>query len=125
MKFKMLGAAACAAYASIASVNAADENAQQQSALSCAVSAATNFNKAKLALYEQTGTNNFSVEAEIAERRLEEQYCLARAQCETQQYATEQWYRMVLASEFRECLRDEAEEHLKHDAGAAASERQK
>jgi hypothetical protein len=73
-----------------------------------------NYNKALLALHEQTGIK--SVEAEIAERRLEEQYCLERTKCEMQTVdASVPWFQMAFASMFGECLRDEAEEKLRHD----------
>jgi hypothetical protein len=86
--------------------------AAQQSTLDCAVDVATNYNKTKLALLENQ-LRSPSIEGEIAERRLEEQYCLERAKCAMQTYATQPWYQMALVTEFSDCLRDEAEENLK------------
>jgi hypothetical protein len=86
--------------------------AAQQSTLDCAVLAMTNYNKASLALTQnQLGG---SVETKMAERRLEEQYCLEIAKCEMQKHASEPWYQMGLSTAFSNCLLDEAEEELKH-----------
>ena len=87
----------------------------QQSALDCAMLAATNYTKAKLALLGNSlQAKQFSIEMEIAERRLQEQYCLEHAKCETQNYVAEHWYQTALAAAFSECLRHEAEEELDH-----------
>lgn len=73
----------------------------------------TNYNKASLAL-SQNQLSSPSIESYVAERRLEEQYCLEMAKCEMQIHANEPWYQMGLATAFGNCLEDEAEEKLKH-----------
>ena len=68
----------------------------------------TDFTKANLALM-QTGTPLMSVETTIAQRRLEEQYCLRLTRCFLSDETS-----TVFAVEFDSCLSDEALE--KYDA---------
>jgi hypothetical protein len=74
----------------------------------CGVAAMTDYNKANLALMEQ-GTPLMSVEATIAQRRLEEEFCLRFIRC----VLTDQTSLQFIAA-FHSCLSDEALE--KYDA---------
>jgi hypothetical protein len=65
----------------------------------CLTAAFTEYNKANLAIMTQV-TTVMSVEATVAQRRLQEQYCIRVAQCRTTSP-------MALAATFSRCLDDE------------------
>ena len=69
----------------------------------CGVAATTDYTKANLALMQQSSPA-MSVEATIAQRRLEEEFCLRFVRCVLVRFT----------SAFETCLRDEALE--KYDA---------
>jgi hypothetical protein len=79
------------------------ETAQTQ----CITVAYTNYNKAKLAMF-QTVDISPSVGQIIAERRLQEQYCLQFARCMMVANTNGQLAGLQFASFFDSCLRDEA-----------------
>jgi hypothetical protein len=56
------------------------DSQKNEAQTACGVAAATDYNKANLTLMQQ-GTPLMSVEAMIAQRRLEEQYCLRLVRC--------------------------------------------
>jgi len=72
------------------------------------VAAMTDYNKANLALMQQ-GTPLMSVEATIAQRRLQEQFCLRFVQCVLSDPSS-----LPFIAAFDSCLSDEALE--KYDA---------
>ncbi len=69
---------------------------------SCGVAAATEYNKANLALLQQ-GALLLSVEATIAQRRLQEQFCLRFVQCVLSDQTS-----LEFMAAFDHCLEDEA-----------------
>ena len=81
---------------------------QKDEAQACGVAAITDYNKANLALLQQ-GKPLMSVEATIAQRRLEEEFCLRFIRC----VLTDQTSLQFIAA-FHSCLSDEALE--KYDA---------
>lgn len=81
---------------------------QDDAQKACGVAAMTEYTKANLALM-QTSTPLMSVRATIAQRRLEEQYCLRLTKCFISDETS-----MPFAAEFDSCLNDEALE--KYDA---------
>jgi hypothetical protein len=78
----------------------AAEDPQRKAQIACGVSAATDYNKAKLALLTQSP---LSVGVAIAERRLEESYCLRFAKCMIDDASG-----LPFAAVFSSCLEDEA-----------------
>jgi hypothetical protein len=85
--------------------------AQTDARTSCATAAVTDYNKANLALMDQKDGLLMSPESLIAQRRLEEQYCLRLTRCLLGDAPSN-----VLAyrTEFSSCLQDESLE--KYDA---------
>jgi hypothetical protein len=74
----------------------------------CAVDATLDYNKANLALWEQRKQSPaamLSVETEIMQRRLQEQYCQRFAGCLVD--ANDQSNSMMYGTVFSSCLRDE------------------
>jgi hypothetical protein len=86
---------------------AADDKVQT----ACAVAAFTEYNRANVALMQQ-GVPVMSVESTIAQRRLEEQYCLRAARCIVGD-PTNSALAIPFAVAFSKCLRDEALEKSK------------
>jgi hypothetical protein len=76
----------------------------------CGIAAMTDYNRAKLALL-QKGSPLMSVDGAIAERRLEEEFCLRFVRC-----ILDDSNSLQFKSGFLTCLRDEALE--KYDAVA-------
>jgi hypothetical protein len=85
--------------------------AQDKQKNSCAEAAFREFIAQKVARSENAASPN-SIESEIAERRLEEQFCLRFARCLVGE-ATSQLLNLQLATMFSACLRDEALEKYK------------
>jgi hypothetical protein len=75
---------------------------QDEAQKACGVAAMTDFTKANLALM-QTGTPLMSVQTMIAQRRLEEQYCLRLTRCFISDETD-----IGFAAEFNSCLSDES-----------------
>jgi hypothetical protein len=82
----------------------------QQSQSDCAEAALNDYNRANTALLEQASPL-MSVEATIAQRRLQEQYCLRFAKCADGNLSESS---APLLAAFSSCLREEALE--KYDA---------
>jgi hypothetical protein len=99
MRIAIIGAALLFGTASAS----ADETA-------CLTAALSDYVKTNAALVMQS-TPVMSVEATIAQRRLEEQYCLRVAQCRVSGL-TRQATEWAAAAAFSSCLNDEAKEHL-------------
>ncbi|WGJ15025.1 hypothetical protein QEV83_01570 [Methylocapsa sp. D3K7] len=74
----------------------------------CMVAALIDYNQANLALLTKSDLPK-TVEATIAQRRLQEQYCLRFAQCQLASLPPQQTT-MALDGAFSDCLRDEAME---------------
>jgi hypothetical protein len=87
------------------SIGAANGNEPQNA---CGVAAMTDYTKANLALMQQSSPA-LSVEATIAQRRLEEEFCLRFVRC-----VLDDENSLRFTSAFDTCLRDEALE--KYDA---------
>jgi hypothetical protein len=92
------------ATAIIASPCAAQTGAQK----ACAVVVMTEYNKANLALLQE-GLLQFSVDNVIAQRRLQEHYCLQYARCLVGE-ATNQALRSAQWGLFSSCLQEETKE---------------
>jgi hypothetical protein len=101
-------AASMLAVATIAAHAQGPQPAYQDEVKACGVAAMTDYNKANLALIQQ-GTPLMSVEATIAQRRLEEDFCLRFVRC----VLTDQTSLQFIAA-FDSCLSDEVLE--KYDA---------
>lgn len=86
-----------------APVPIAERVAQNQ----CATQAFTNYNNAKLTLFQQNGVGP-SVQQIIAERRLQEEFCAQFAKCVLVLNANSQLVALEYAASFDSCLRDEA-----------------
>lgn len=79
--------------------------------IACATTALTDYTRAGLALLQQGGPV-MSVEATMAQRRLEEQYCLRSTRCLMGE-PTNSLTGMAFAAKFSKCLADEAIEKSK------------
>jgi hypothetical protein len=99
---------AVASMLAVATIAHAQPTPHQDEVKACGVAAMTDYNKANLALMQQ-GTPLMSVEATIAQRRLEEEFCLRLVRC----VLTDQTSLQFIAA-FDSCLSDEALE--KYDA---------
>ena len=101
--------------------------AAQQSELDCAVSAFTDYTKTKLALLLQAPLP--SVETQISERRLEEQYCLQYAKCllagqiKEMKEPNDHTIGWMFSTSFSSCLRDEALEKHQPDSDQSSKRR--
>ena len=85
--------------------------ANDKTQTACAAAALTEYTRATVALMQQGPI--MSVEATIAQRRLEEQYCLKSTRCLMGGEPTSSTTGMAFAVEFSKCLRDEALERSK------------
>ena len=74
----------------------------------CLVAAFTSYNSANVSLMASGGIP-MTVEAQIAQRRLQEQYCVRVAECQNTALPKQQTT-MVFDVAFANCLRDEAME---------------
>lgn len=77
-----------------------------QAQTACVLAAFQDYNNANIAL----GVKE-SVESIIAQRRLEEQYCLRYAACVTSDVPKNSLSGLAYAAEFSSCLSDEAKAH--------------
>jgi hypothetical protein len=84
--------------------------ANDKTQTACAAAALTDYTRATVALMQQSPI--MSVEATIAKRRLEEQYCLRSTRCLMGE-ATDPATGMAFAAEFGTCLREEALQNSK------------
>jgi hypothetical protein len=82
--------------------NPARDQPKNEVQTACGVAAMTDYTKANLALLQQ-GTPLMSVEATIAQRRLEELYCLRSVRCILDDVSSLQFM-----AAFDSCLQDEA-----------------
>jgi hypothetical protein len=81
--------------------------AQESTQTACAMTAFNDYNKANLALMAQS-TPLMSVEATVAQRRLQEQYCLRVARCRVGDPTANRSLALPYAAAFSSCLREEA-----------------
>ena len=75
---------------------------------SCAAAALVDYNKQNLAILQQ-GSPIMTVQAQIAQRRLQEQFCLRVAQCRVGD-PSNQALGIAHAAAFSACLREEADQ---------------
>ncbi len=109
-----LGIVALYIYTSGGQEPAAPPSRQEIAQNECAQRAFNDYIKADNSLLQQQGAAPLaSVEMTIAQRRLQEQYCLQFARCQNPD-PTNQLFALVYAATFDSCLRDEALE--KYDA---------
>jgi hypothetical protein len=74
--------------------------AQESTQTACAMTAFNDYNKANLALMAQSTT--------VAQRRLQEQYCLRVARCRVGDPTANRSLALPYAAAFSSCLREEA-----------------
>ena len=86
----------------------AESDSKKEQTEDCATAAMTDYVKANDALVQQTATV-MSVEATIAQRRLQEEYCLRFVRCSLDDQNS-----AIFGVQFDSCLKDEALE--KYDA---------
>jgi hypothetical protein len=92
--------------AALFALNLGTSVAQESAQTGCLTAAFNDYNKANLAIKQRTPP--LPIEAIVAQRRLQEQYCLRVARCRVGEPATDRSLASSYAAAFSSCLAEEA-----------------